>query len=89
MVRALWATALALVALGAVSRMKPATPGRAAAVRVDQRPVPLEQPPTVRETRRAAAVLAGCSVLVGTVLAFLAGLALVLAAAVLNDLLRS
>jgi len=88
-VRALWVIALALVALGAVSRMKPATPKRPATVRVDQKPAPLYREPGRSQWKRAAALLTGWSVVLGALLACLAGFALALALNLVGDLLRS
>jgi hypothetical protein len=88
-VRALWVVALALVALGAVSRMKPATPRRPATVRVDQKPTPLYREPGRSQWKRAAGLLAGWSVVLGALLACVAGLALALALNLIGDLLRS
>jgi hypothetical protein len=88
-VRALWVVALALVALGAVSRMKPATPRRPATVRVDQKPTALYREPQKSQWKRALGMLTGWSVIVGALLACLAGLALAVALNLVGDLLRS
>lgn len=87
--RALWVIALALVALGAVSRMKPATPRSHAVVRVDRKPVPFHRQPERNEVRRAAGQLAGLSVVLGAVVACLAGFALAVLLGLVGDLLRS
>lgn len=88
-VRALWVIALALVALGAVSRMKPATPKRHAVVRVDRKNTPLHREPGRDEIRRAAGQLAGLSVVVGALVACLAGFALAILLSLVGDLLRA
>jgi hypothetical protein len=88
-VRALWVCALALLALAAVSKMKPATPRRPAVVRVEQRPVPLAKAPDRNHVRRALATLAGGSVVLGATLACAAGFALAVLLSLVGDLLRS
>lgn len=88
-VRALWVVALALVALAAVSRMKPATPRRHAVVRVDRKATPLHREPDSHQVRRAAGQLAGLSVVIGALLACIAGFALAVALGLVGDLLRS
>jgi hypothetical protein len=88
-VRALWVVALALVALGAVSRMKPATPGRPAVVRVDHKPTPLYREPDRNQRKRALGLLAGGSVVLGALIATLAGFALAVALSLVSGLLRS
>lgn len=88
-VRALWVVALALVALGTVSRMKPATPKRPAVVRVDQKPTPLYREPNRNQWKRSLGMLAGGSVVLGAVIACLAGFALALALNLVSGLLRS
>ena len=87
--RALWVMALALVALAAVSRMKPAGQRRAAVVRVDHKPAPLYRAPEARRVRRSVLALAGGSVVVGAALATLAGLVFALLLNLVGDLLRS
>lgn len=88
-VHALWVVALAFVALGAVSRMKPATQKRPVAVRVDQKPTPLYREPERGQWKRSLAVLAGGSVVLGALLASLAGLALALVLNLVGGLLQS
>ena len=88
-VHALWVAALALVALGTVSRMKPATPKRPAVVRVDQKPTPLYREPDRSQWKRSLAMLAGGSVILGAVIACLAGFALAVALSLVSGLLRS
>ena len=88
-VHALWVVALALVALGAVSRMKPATQKRPAVVRVDHKPTPLYREPERGQWKRSLGMLAGGSVVLGALIACLAGLALALGLGLVGDLLRS
>ena len=88
-VRALWVVALALVALGTVSHMKPATPKRPAVVRVDQKPTPLYREPDRSQWKRSLAMLAGGSVVLGAIIACLAGFALAIALSLVSGLLRS
>ena len=88
-VRALWVVALALVALGAVSRMKPATPKRPAVVRVDHKPVPLYREPDRNQWKRSLGMLVGGSVVIGALVATLAGFALAVALSLVSGLLRS
>lgn len=88
-VRALWVVALALVALGTVSRMKPATPKRPAVVRVDQKPTPLYREPDRNQWKRSLGMLAGGSVVLGAIIACLAGFALAIALSLVSGLLRS
>lgn len=88
-VRALWVVALALVALGAVSRMKPATHKRPLVVRVDQKTAPLYREPERGQWKRSLGVLAGGSVVLGALIACVAGLALALMLGLVGGLLRS
>ncbi|MGA1361372.1 MAG: hypothetical protein ACO36A_00455 [Ilumatobacteraceae bacterium] len=88
-VRALWVMALALVALAAVTRMKPAGPRRAAVVRVDHKAAPLYRAPEPRRVRRSVLALAGGSVVVGAALATVAGFVFALVLNLVGDLLRS
>ncbi len=88
-VRALWVVALALVALGTVSRMKPATPKRPAVVRVVQKPTPIYREQNRNQWKRSLGMLAGGSVVLGAVIACLAGFALALALNLVSGLLRS
>jgi hypothetical protein len=64
-VRAIWAIALALVALAAIDRMKPATPRRPIPVRVDNKSTPLYREPDRNNRRRAVLQLSGGAIVLG------------------------
>lgn len=87
--RAVWVVALALVALGAIDRMKPATPRRPIPVRVDNKPTPLYKEPDRQQRRRALLQLSGGAVVVGALLATLAGFLLAILLEVVGGLLRA
>lgn len=87
--RAVWVVALALVALGAIDRMKPATPRRPIPVRVDNKPAPLYKEPDRQQRRRALLQLSGGAVVVGALLATLAGFLLAILLEVVGGLLRA
>jgi hypothetical protein len=87
--RALWVFALALVALAAIDRMKPATPRRPIPVRVDNKPTPLYKEPDRHHRRRALLQISGGAVVVGALLATLAGFLLAILLEVVGGLLRA
>jgi hypothetical protein len=87
--RAVWVVALALVALGAIDRMKPATPRRPIPVRVDNKPTPLYKEPDRQQRRRALLQISGGAVVVGALLATLAGFLLAILLEVVGGLLRA
>ena len=86
--RAVLAIALAVLALAAVDRMKPATPRRPIPVRVDERAAPLWREPERNERLRAAGNLGVGSILVGAVLACVLGFLLAITLEVIGGLLR-
>ena len=83
------ALALALVALGAIDRMKPATPRRPIPVRVDNKPTPLYKEPEREQRRRALLQLSSGAVILGALIASLAGFLLAILLEVLGGLLRA
>lgn len=87
--RALWVVALALVALAAIDRMKPATPRRPIPVRVDNKPTPLYKEPERQQRRRALMQLSGGAVILGALLATLAGFLFAILLEVVGGLLRA
>ena len=87
--RALWVIALALIALGAVDRMKPATPRRPIPVRVDNKPTPLYKEPDRHHRRRALLQISGGAVVIGALLATLAGFLFAIFLEVVGGLLRA
>lgn len=87
-VRAVLAVALAVLALAAVDRMKPATPRRPIPVRVDERAAPLWREPDRNGRLRAAGNLGIGSLLAGAVLACVLGFALAITLEVIGGLLR-
>lgn len=87
--RALLVFALALVALGAIDRMKPATPRRPIPVRVDNKPTPLYKEPEREQRRRALLQLSSGAVILGALIASLAGFLLAILLEVLGGLLRA
>ncbi|MGA0862766.1 MAG: hypothetical protein ACO3RB_02645 [Ilumatobacteraceae bacterium] len=88
-IRALLAVALAVVAIVAIDRFKPATPRRTLPLRVDQRPTPLHRDPSRDQRVRAAANLGAGALMVGALLATVLGLALALVLELVGSLLRS
>jgi len=86
--RAVRAVALALLALAAVDRMKPATPRRPIPVRIDERAAPLWRDPERNERLRAAGNLGVGSIVVGAVLACVLGFLLAITLEVIGGLLR-
>jgi len=88
-IRALWVIALALVAIGAIDRMKPATPKRPAMVRVDNKPTPLYKEPDRRLKLIAIAQLSKWALLLGALAAILIGFLLAIALELVGGLLRS
>lgn len=88
-VRAVLALALAVVAIVAIDRFKPATPRRTLPLRVDHRPTPLHREPSRDQRLRAAANLSAGALLVGALVATLLGLVLALALELVGSLLRS
>ena len=87
--RALWVVALALVALAAIDRMKPATPRRPIPVRVDNKPTPLYKEPERHQRLRALMQLSGGAVILGALLATLAGFLFAIVLEVVGGLLRA
>ncbi len=88
-IRAVWVIALALVAIGALDRMKPATPKRPAVVRLDNKPTPLYIEPDRNEKLRAIAHLSKWAVLLGALVAILIGFILAIALDLVGGLLQS
>lgn len=88
-VRAVLALALAVVAIVAIDRLKPATPKRTLPLRVDQRPTPLYRDPTREQRLRAAANLGAGALMLGALAATLLGLVLAFVLEVVGGLLRS
>jgi hypothetical protein len=88
-VRAIWVIALALIALAAIDRMKPATPRRPIPVRVDNKSTPLYREPNRDNRRRAVLQLSGGAILLGAVLASLVGFLFAILLEVVGGLLRS
>lgn len=87
-VRAVLAIALAVLALAAVDKMKPATPRRPIPVRVDERAAPLWRAPERNERLRAAGNLGVGSIVAGAVLACVLGFLLAITLEVIGGLLR-
>lgn len=88
-IRAIWIIALAAAALAAIDRMKPATPRRPIAVRVDQKPTPLYREPERSERIKALLQLSGGAVVVGALIACVAGFMIAIALEFVGGLLRS
>jgi hypothetical protein len=88
-VRAIWVVALALVALAAIDRMKPATPRRPAVVRVDNKPTPLYREPENEQKWRSLAKLSGGAVVLGALIACIIGFMLAIALDVVGGLLQA
>jgi hypothetical protein len=84
-VRAAWVVACALVALAAISRMKPATPKRPAVVRVDQKPTPLYKDPPKQRKLQSGGLLGGGSLVFGAAVACIVALALALLTNTLSE----
>lgn len=87
--RALLVVALALIALGALDRMKPATPRRPIPVRVDNKPTPLYKEPEREQRRRALLQLSGGAVILGALVASIAGFLFAILLEVVGGLLRA
>ena len=88
-VRAIWVIALAIVALGAIDRMKPATPRRPIPVRVDNKPTPLYKDPDQHHKRRAILQLSGGAIILGALAASVIGFLLAIVLEVVGGLLRA
>lgn len=88
-VRAVWAIVLALVALAAIDRMKPATPRRPIPVRVDNKSTALYREPDRNQRRRAALQLTGGAIVLGALVASLIGFAFAIVLEAVGGLLRS
>ena len=88
-VRAVWVIVLALVALAAIDRMKPATPRRPIPVRVDNKATAPYREPDNHQRRRAIMQLSVGSLVLGGILASLIGFALAILLEVVGGLLRS
>ena len=88
-IRAIWVVALALVALAAVDRMKPATPRRPVVVRVDNKPTPLYREPENEQKWRSLAKLSGGALVLGALIACIVGFMLAIALDVVGGLLQA
>lgn len=88
-IRAIWIIALAFVAIGAIDRMKPATPKRPAVVRVDNKPTPLYKEPESGEKFRAVLQLSKWAVFLGALAACVLGFLFAIALQFVGGLLRS
>lgn len=88
-VRAVWVIVLALVALAAIDRMKPATPRRPIPVRVDNKATAIYREPDRNQRRRAMVQLSVGSLVLGGILASLIGFAFAILLEVVGGLLRS
>lgn len=86
--RAVLAIALAVLALVAIDRMKPAAPRRPIPVRIDERAAPLWREPGKNERLRAAGNLGVGSLVAGAVLACALGFLLAITLEVIGGLLR-
>lgn len=84
-VRAAWVVACAVVALAAISRMKPATPKRPAVVRVDQKPTPLYKEAPKQRKWQSTGFLGGGSLIVGAVVACVVAIALAIITNTLSE----
>lgn len=87
--RAALAIALAIVALVAIDKMKPAAPKRPVMVRVDRKPTPLYREPDRTQRQRAITSLTVGSVIVGACIACVIGFAVAVALELVGGLLRS
>lgn len=87
--RAIWIIALAAAALAAIDRMKPATPRRPIAVRVDQKPTPLYREPDRNHRIRALLQLSGGALVLGALIACITGFMVAVALEFVGGLLRS
>ena len=88
-VRAIWVIAFALVALAIADRMKPATPKRTIAVRVDNKRAPLYKEPDQQHKRRALTQLSLGALFIGALIACLFGLVLTILFEVVGGLLQA
>ncbi len=88
-IRAIWVVALALIALAAVDRMKPATPRRPAVVRVDNKPTPLYREPENEQKWRSLAKLSGGALILGALVACIVGFLVAIALDVVGGLLQA
>jgi len=88
-IRAIWVVALALVALAAIDRMKPATPRRPVVVRVDNKPTPLYREPENEQKWRSLAKLSGGALVLGALIACIIGFMLAIALDVVGGLLQA
>lgn len=84
-VRAAWVVACAIVALAAISRIKPATPRRPAVVRVDQKPTPIYKEPEKQKRWQSTGFLGLGSLIVGAVIACLVAIALIFISSNLSE----
>jgi hypothetical protein len=85
--RAVWVVAFAFLALACIDRMKPATPRRTAVV--DNKPTPLYKEPAREQKWRALANLSAGAILLGALLACIAGFLLTIAFEFVGGLLRA
>jgi hypothetical protein len=88
-VRAIWVIVLALIALAAIDRMKPATPRRPIPVRVDNKATAVYREPDRNQRRRAALQLSSGAIFLGAIVASLVGFALAILLELVGGLLRS
>lgn len=88
-IRAIWIIALAGAALAAIDRMKPATPRRPIAVRVDQKPTPIYREPDRTHRIRAMLQLSGGAIVLGAFVACVFGFMIAVALEFVGGLLRS
>lgn len=85
----MWVIVLALVALAAIDRMKPATPRRPIPVRIDNKATPLYREPDRDHRRRAILQLSAGTVVLGAMVASLLGFFFAILLEVVGGLLRS
>lgn len=88
-IRAIWVVALALIALAAIDRMKPATPRRPVVVRVDNKPTPLYREPENEQKWRSLAKLSGGALVLGALIACIVGFMLAIILDVVGGLLQA